>query len=33
VRDLPAAGKDPAGVVVAPGGVIDELFGLVAGNT
>jgi myo-inositol-1(or 4)-monophosphatase len=31
VRDLPAAGDDPAGVVVAPTGLIDELFGLVVG--
>jgi len=30
VRELPAAGEDPAGVVVAPGALIDELEGLVA---
>jgi myo-inositol-1(or 4)-monophosphatase len=30
VRDLPATGEDPAGLVVAPGGIMDELFGLVA---
>jgi myo-inositol-1(or 4)-monophosphatase len=32
VRDLPASGEDPPGVVVAPAGLIDELFGLVARN-
>ena len=31
VRDLPATGEDPAGLVVAPGGIIDELYGLVEG--
>jgi myo-inositol-1(or 4)-monophosphatase len=30
VRDLPAAGEDPAGLVVAPGAIIDELYELVA---
>jgi myo-inositol-1(or 4)-monophosphatase len=31
VRDLPAAEEDPAGLVVAPPGIVDELYGLVAG--
>lgn len=29
VRDLPALEEDPAGIVVAPAGIIDELFELV----
>lgn len=32
VRDMPASGGDPAGLVVAPGAIVEELFGLVAGN-
>ncbi|MGI8903206.1 MAG: inositol monophosphatase family protein [Solirubrobacteraceae bacterium] len=32
VRWLDAAGEDPPGLVVAPGGLIDELYGLVAGG-
>jgi myo-inositol-1(or 4)-monophosphatase len=32
VRDLPATGEDPAGLVVAPAGIIEELFGLVGGT-
>jgi myo-inositol-1(or 4)-monophosphatase len=31
VRDLPATAEDPAGLVVAPTGIIDELYGLVVG--
>jgi myo-inositol-1(or 4)-monophosphatase len=31
VRVLPAVGEDPAGVVVAPPALIDELYGLVVG--
>jgi myo-inositol-1(or 4)-monophosphatase len=31
VRDLPETREDAAGVVAAPGGLIDELFGLVSG--
>lgn len=31
VRDLPATGQDPAGLVVAPRAIIEELYGLVAG--
>jgi myo-inositol-1(or 4)-monophosphatase len=31
-RDLPAAGEDPYGLVVAPAAIIDELFELVSGN-
>ncbi len=30
LRELPEAGEDPAGVVVAPAGLIDELYELVA---
>ena len=30
VRDLPASGDDPPGLVVAPPAIVDELFGLVA---
>jgi myo-inositol-1(or 4)-monophosphatase len=29
VRRLPAAGEDAAGIVAAPQGIVDELFGLV----
>jgi myo-inositol-1(or 4)-monophosphatase len=32
VRDLPVAGEDPAGVLVAPGGIVDELLELVTGG-
>jgi len=32
VRELSAAGPDPKGVLVAPGAIVDELFGLVAGE-
>lgn len=32
VRDLPAAGEDPAGLVVAPPAIIDDLFALVVDN-
>ena len=31
VRDLPAAGEDAAGLVVAPGAIAEELFRLVSG--
>jgi myo-inositol-1(or 4)-monophosphatase len=31
VRELPATGDDPDGVVAAPSGLIDELYGLVVG--
>jgi myo-inositol-1(or 4)-monophosphatase len=31
VRDLPATDQDPPGLVVAPGAIIEELYGLVAG--
>jgi myo-inositol-1(or 4)-monophosphatase len=31
VRDLPATGEDPAGLVAAPAAIVDELYGLVAG--
>lgn len=31
VRELPKTGEDAAGVVAAPGGLMEELFGLVAG--
>ena len=31
VRDLPAVGEDPAGLVVAPGAIVDELYELAAG--
>ena len=30
VRDLPASSADSAGLVVAPGAIVDELFSLVA---
>lgn len=30
VRDLPASSEDPAGLVVAPGAIVDDLFSLVA---
>jgi len=30
VRDLPAAGEDPAGLVVAPAAILDQLLALVA---
>ena len=29
VRDLPGSGEDPVGLVVAPRGIVDELYGLV----
>ncbi|HUE25636.1 MAG TPA: inositol monophosphatase family protein [Solirubrobacteraceae bacterium] len=32
LRDLPPAGDDPYGLVVAPAAIIDELFALVSGN-
>jgi myo-inositol-1(or 4)-monophosphatase len=32
VRSLPATADDAAGLVVAPAGIIDELYGLVAGD-
>jgi myo-inositol-1(or 4)-monophosphatase len=32
IRDLPADGEDAAGLVVAPAGIIEELFELVTGN-
>jgi myo-inositol-1(or 4)-monophosphatase len=31
VRDLPAAGDDPAGLIAAPTGVMDELYALIVG--
>lgn len=31
VRELPASDQDPAGLVVAPAGIVEELWGLVAG--
>jgi myo-inositol-1(or 4)-monophosphatase len=30
VRDLPAGGQDASGLVVAPSGIVEELYGLVA---
>jgi myo-inositol-1(or 4)-monophosphatase len=30
VRDLPGAGEDPAGLVVAPAAILDQLLALVA---
>lgn len=31
VRDIPSAGEDPAGLLVAPSGIVQELFELVVG--
>ena len=33
VRDLPASGEHPAGIVLGPEGLVDELFELVEGGS